>query len=344
MDRERTQREIEAQFTELQVEQLRLALSENLHQIKNPLQALRAFGKILQRKVMLEEELPSGDATPLRSLADNMIIQSERVIDLLLPMDSMLAAFEPDASRDFYLVGKDSEIKLLTQGTISNDGLALNSLNDVSVVSNSTTNSPIMIRSKSQRQTKSSDRISPYAKSGNIGDFELEMTFLADYIQPILEAESVIALERGIDFEVDGAGNDELPGVLICPKSLRECITNLIDNAIKYVILSDNNSRNKYPRIRVTLMPNEESIDPGVTIFVEDNGPGIPINEHDLVFSRGFRGNVKDEIPDGDGIGLAICKSMISRMGGDINIVERGLRGLGGTSVKVVLYRSPKME
>ena len=343
MDRERSEREIEIQVTQMQVEQLRLALSDNLHQIKNPLQALRAFGKLLQRKVALEEELGTlGKATPLRSLADNMIIQSDRVIDLLLPMDSLLAALEPDSSRDLYLVGKENDQKLLKQGIPQTEKLQINGSRGSSfVTNNSTSPSPLMIRSRKSTMANDTDRVTPYSEATSLGDFDLEMTFLADYIRPILDAEMAIASDRGIRLDVRGDNNDDLPGVLICPKSLRECITNLIDNAIKYVVVNSDGSQNLHPRIRVSLYPNERAEDPGVTIYVEDNGPGIPQSERDFVFSRQFRGHIKELVPIGDGIGLHVCKSMISRMGGTVEVVDRGDEGLGGTSMKVTLYRKP---
>lgn len=346
MDRERSERETEVQVTQMQVEQLRLVLADNLHQIKNPLQALRAFGKLLQRKVALEEELgPLGKVTPLRSLADNMIIQSDRVIDLLLPMDSLLAALEPDSSSDFYLIGK--EMELLKQGRGTSEGFQINGSRESSVIvnnNNSTTEYQPIMRSGRPTMTRKSDRFSPYTGSMSLGDFDFKMIFLADYIQPILEAETVIASERGIRLDVIGDKNDELPGVLICPKSLQECITNLIDNAIKYVTVCSDGSSNTCPRIRVSLFPNEPPAKPGATIFIEDNGPGIPESERDLVFSRTYRGSIKELVPNGDGIGLSVCKSMILRMGGSVEVIDRGQYGLGGTSMRVTLYRKPDVS
>ena len=137
MDREKREMEDMHTYTQMQVEQLRVALSDNLHQIKNPLQALRAFGKLLQRKVALEEELGSPDKeAQLRSLADQMIIQSDRVIDLLLPMDSMLAALEPESEKDLYLVGKDTSQRNVNE--LLDDGLRLNPRSGMIVGNNST--------------------------------------------------------------------------------------------------------------------------------------------------------------------------------------------------------------
>jgi len=356
MDREKREMEDMHSYTQMQVEQLRVALSDNLHQIKNPLQALRAFGKLLQRKVALEEELGSPDKeAQLRSLADQMIIQSDRVIDLLFPMDSMLAALEPESEKDLYLVGKDTRQRNVNE--LLDDGLRLNPRSGMIVGNNSTFSDRSSSQSFYSKGKKSSNRVgdsknegsndqfqtatsSSYAndsgRAPSIGDFEMQMTFLSDFINPILMASSAIAEENGILFGVEGADNDELPGVMICPGSLQECLSNILENAIKYVSLE---VRDK-PRIHVTLLPNEPILKPGVSIYIEDNGPGIPASERDDVFVRGYRGVTVKDRAQGDGIGLSVCIDMIHRMGGIIDVLDNGPRVLGGATFRVVLFRN----
>ena len=53
-----------------------------LHQVKSSLSAVRMFGKLLLRR------LP-GDDKMNRELAKDILIQSDRLVDLLLPIDSM---------------------------------------------------------------------------------------------------------------------------------------------------------------------------------------------------------------------------------------------------------------
>ena len=158
----------------------------------------------------------------------------------------------------------------------------------------------------------------------------MEMAFVPDVLGPIISASRAIAEERGIKFETVGAGDGaDLPGVCVCPRSLQEAVVNVLDNAIKYVTLGgsgrggigEGRAPNPDPRIRITVRPNPDPLRPGVTVLVEDSGPGIPVPEREAVFLRGYRGDAARLVP-GSGLGLAIGRSMISRMGGILDVVE----------------------
>lgn len=188
----------------------------------------------------------------------------------------------------------------------------------------------------------------------------------------------MLATERNVQFEVicgDGSEYDEeeegcelafydLPGILVQSTSMQEAVSNVIDNAFKYVELRDNNV---HPSIRVYLLPNnsdkETGQNTGVTILVQDNGPGIPNEYHESVFQRGFRSHLTKDMVDGNGIGLDISKSFIEQMGGSLEIVDnhrvgavlgkgKNLQGndndeMGGekgTIMKMIFYQNPLME
>ncbi|MGB5543145.1 MAG: ATP-binding protein, partial [Gammaproteobacteria bacterium] len=70
---------------------------------------------------------------------------------------------------------------------------------------------------------------------------------------------------------------------------------------------------------------------PGIEIVVEDDGPGIPVAEADLLVQRGIRG---DQRVPGHGIGLAVVRDIITPRGGELAI---SLSGLGGTRIEVRL-------
>jgi len=168
------------------------------------------------------------------------------------------------------------------------------------------------------------------------------MSFLADVLGPIIAAESAIAKDNGVKFVHNGDNEDnELPGVLICPKSLQEALSNLLNNAIKYSTIGPNGSVNEDPKVKLTLEPNDALVKVGVSIFIEDNGPGIPPLERENVFERGYRGSAVKNRISGDGIGLAVCRELISRMGGVVEILDRGPGMLGGATFCITLFRNP---
>ena len=388
-----------------------VALADNLHQLKNPLQAMRTFAKLMQRKVVMDlnDELdqpnlynsttmssnmpnyatsnkydnnrkarPSSTiSTPqLVALAENMIVQSERVLDLLQPMDLIVDSMEQEqkllkgsTSSDYsqdngrkrgkYILApsptvddeslskrsdKDNNLYSIKSRPKNNQkGLLLNQRNQQiytkSQRSNPRNNSSsllIPVSSKKRRTGKSatfnskpnrkSPTISGSTTSNDINvktPVNLQMSFIQDILEPIMASFQILASEKNIQFEVYGLDNFNLPGVTVCPKGLKEAISNMLDNAIKYVPLKDkHDSIVQKPCIKVIITRNEEPLAPGVTIRIHDNGPGIPRDERESVFLRGYRGSNTKSLSKGSGIGLDISKALVTSMGGTLEIVD----------------------
>ena len=89
---------------------------------------------------------------------------------------------------------------------------------------------------------------------------------------------------------------------------IQQVISNLVSNAIKY---SPGGTK-----IWVRADIDEES---GVTLSVEDDGPGIPLTEQDKLFDRFFRGATSTGII-GAGTGLHMAKVLVELHGGDIDV------------------------
>ena len=67
------------------------------------------------------------------------------------------------------------------------------------------------------------------------------------------------------------------------------------------------------------------------SITIRDNGRGIPKDQQDLIFEKFSRAG--DQKAGGAGLGLAICKEIMQRLGGDISY----LPGQGGAGFRVLL-------
>ncbi|MGY8526480.1 sensor histidine kinase [Paracidovorax citrulli] len=136
------------------------------------------------------------------------------------------------------------------------------------------------------------------------------------------------ALERRIDL-----GFETLPGPTFTGAApsvvrgnrvlVREALSNLIDNAVKYVP----------PGGRITVRAGGEAIGHRgmAVVMIEDNGPGIPQARRQEVFKRFFRGDhmpgqisptAGDTSPGGAGLGLAIVHEIISLHHGSIAIED----------------------
>ncbi|MBI3549041.1 MAG: PAS domain S-box protein [Elusimicrobia bacterium] len=101
-----------------------------------------------------------------------------------------------------------------------------------------------------------------------------------------------------------------LPRAAFDGDQMRQVLWNLIRNAFQAV--------EGKGRIEVRTEPH----DGGVTIVVEDNGPGVPDDQRERIFAPFFTTKAK-----GTGLGLPICRSIVTAHGGEIRIDSGPNRG-----------------
>jgi signal transduction histidine kinase len=58
-----------------------------------------------------------------------------------------------------------------------------------------------------------------------------------------------------------------------------------------------------------------------VVLHVIDHGPGVPAEERTQIFERFRRGSTTGEV-SGHGIGLAVVKTLMERMGGTVAVID----------------------
>ena len=96
--------------------------------------------------------------------------------------------------------------------------------------------------------------------------------------------------------------------------SIKRCLTNIIDNGISYgdtVTISTKKTNNQ------------------VNIVIDDNGHGIPENEHQNVFKPFYRiDKSRSQNKSGVGLGLSIANDIIRSHGGNIFLDQSPNKGL----------------
>ena len=98
-------------------------------------------------------------------------------------------------------------------------------------------------------------------------------------------------------------------GVCADPERLSQCLTNLVENALKY-------SPSPQPiELALTIESNQ------VVLHVRDHGAGVPAEERERIFGRFVRGSSSGDTT-GHGIGLAVVKTLMERMGGSVRVAE----------------------
>lgn len=94
-------------------------------------------------------------------------------------------------------------------------------------------------------------------------------------------------------------------------QTLVQTLTNLVSNAVKFV------PPERVPRVRIHAARSGAL----VRIAIEDNGVGIPLEAQSRIFNVFERLHSEEEFP-GTGIGLAIVKKGLERMGGGIGVIS----------------------
>jgi signal transduction histidine kinase len=116
-----------------------------------------------------------------------------------------------------------------------------------------------------------------------------------DIAQRLISAHRRLHSGEGKTFELHAT---DAPAVSCAAHDLTEIIGNVVDNAAKwansYVVVSLNNLKDT------------------VEIIVEDDGPGIPVEQRTRVFDIGVR---LDETRPGTGLGLAITRDLVTLYG-----------------------------
>jgi signal transduction histidine kinase len=106
---------------------------------------------------------------------------------------------------------------------------------------------------------------------------------------------------RPVDFFVDLNGET----VIADSNGLAQSLRNYLDNAVKFT------GRTAEPRVEIGAQANGEKC----LLWVRDNGVGFDMKYHDRIFDIFQRLGPTDDYP-GTGIGLAIVRKAMERMGG----------------------------
>ena len=101
------------------------------------------------------------------------------------------------------------------------------------------------------------------------------------------------------------------------PEDLEVIWVNLLENALQYSPVGS--------KVAIHVERNGGST---ACVSVQDSGPGIPEEQLPHVFQRFYRGDPsRSRSTGGFGLGLAICKAMVTAYGGQIQAINRNGNG-----------------
>jgi two-component system osmolarity sensor histidine kinase EnvZ len=143
---------------------------------------------------------------------------------------------------------------------------------------------------------------------------EGQETVVATELGPLLEEIADRSRTPRTRIEVELEQPITLP---LRPTAMRRCLTNLVQNAARH---------GTFVHIRAAAKDSQ------VWLAVDDNGPGIPVDQRDAVFRPFYRLDAaRRPTTGGVGLGLTISRDIVLGHGGDIELAEApegGLRAL----------------
>jgi PAS domain S-box-containing protein len=158
------------------------------------------------------------------------------------------------------------------------------------------------------RMTQMVEGLLSYSRVSTKGQ-QFETVNLSEVISDLKNIELAVLLEdTGAVLDVP----DNLPQVNADPVQIRQLFQNLIANGIKY----QPKDTSRKPQITIRTKTISDNI---VRIEISDNGIGIKKENLSLLFTMFKRLHSRSEY-EGTGIGLAVCKKIVERHGGQIGV------------------------
>jgi signal transduction histidine kinase len=141
---------------------------------------------------------------------------------------------------------------------------------------------------------------------------------LSPLIKDAVESFEPLPADKKITITIDPSVAT-LPTVKIDNAHMVEVFKNLVDNAIKF---------NDKPERKIKISGGKEG--KYVLVHIEDNGVGIPTEEFEKIFQKFYQieNSFTGQVP-GAGLGLALCRRVVSEMDGTISV--KSVIGKGST-------------
>jgi len=238
--------------------------------------------------------------------------------DLLTRLDQSMATqkhFLADAAHQLKtpLAGLRTQAELAQREIDAGDGDAQSVRRSLQLIARSSQRAAHMVN-----QLLAMARAEDEEQARRTQDFSL-VRLATDTVQDFVPK----AMDKRIDLGYEGpeASADAVPRLHGQPLLVREMIRNLVDNALQYT------PEGGTVTVRVTPDPFGQVL----VLQVEDNGPGIPEAERELVFQPFYR--VLDTNVDGSGLGLAIVREIADKHQAMVTIDNARLAATGQPGV-----------
>jgi signal transduction histidine kinase len=153
-------------------------------------------------------------------------------------------------------------------------------------------------------------------------EIEVEQLPVAPVVHEVHALTQVLASAKGLELRVDA---DPAVRVLADRQRLKQVLLNLVGNALKFTHAG---------HVAVTAAARNGHVE----FRVRDTGRGIPLDQQGLLFRKFMRLDTRTTATEeGVGLGLSICRELVTLMGGRIELASEGPGR--GTEVRFTLPR-----
>lgn len=161
----------------------------------------------------------------------------------------------------------------------------------------------------------------------------LESVEICDVIKEVATVLNTLAQQKHLSIEVDCCA--EIETVTTDPARLRQVLTNLISNAVRY-------TENGSIKIQARQLPDESG--DVVEVAVTDTGLGIKQAEQARIFEPYYQGGAGQKLENSTGLGLAIARQMVEQLQGSIHLSSKPDVGSTFTIVLPLHYQSDRSQ
>lgn len=156
--------------------------------------------------------------------------------------------------------------------------------------------------------------------------YQLQKCDFSEMAKDVTDMFIIKAKEKNLDLHFESASG--IQQIIMDSGKIREVVTNLVDNAIKY-------TNEGFVKVSV------QASSYGIRLTVSDSGVGINPNDLPFLFEKFSRGNdtAKTHV-EGTGLGLYVAKNLVEAHGGRIWIESAGV-GKGSTFFVELPFHPP---